>query len=1085
MQSYSLYQTSSSGEIESILRGSNVVTDCKGWDVAGVAHMMFVTANGLCTAQRDSSGNTTRAGFIDNSDLGVTIQAVCKGAEGTTEMVFLATSAGLFKVTTDSLFNNGESDRSGDCIGIYGTNNAGIGTGNITSIDFAEVSGKKVLVMRIRHQYVYLLDPDDSYIDYRSDSMDVTAYALPANSCGLSINSDGDLFIEYMSGVLYVKDAHTIAAQGWPFETANSNLDIVFSSQLPGRYNFPDYSADATRNRRAYNPYGLLWVMQQELIADSVDHKMHTNLGMLPAGDFDLVVDGIFGATPSTAQNQTVDRVLQMELHGGYRLSIQCRYAWDPNQAALYRGYAAQVRDGSSNVLYNESWGAHNTADGAFRIMRENDVVHFFVREDSGSFAEIGSGYEGIPTGPAFVSTYFRMMEMLGKTATWEIRSIQNSDSEITLPTNYSAFPAATVKGVSAGDRTNGAPVACVAYENEGATAFGIVPTAPTTFSFIESMGSVGSGKDRETLSDMSPTCVSVRDLGTGELETWFGTNGNGLDKVVFDPVASTYGGWNFDTSRGKTLTDEIACVCAMQSACYGTGAGASIEGAGYLIGDTSAPSDVLVYARGVGLSNVMISWEVPPETDRQSAKLFRRVNDGTWEMLRDDLTFGVTGTPFLFSTAVGGCEPSRLCFFDTQLPDGKYEYKVTQVDDAGNESSGVEVVEYLDEPNVTLALVSPYLTDRGVLVNVDGDSGDDSGNEAGAVGAIEIKTASQSWNQALRLEPKTAAPWDVPFYLAGNPGVTGLVVRGVSRSGKAGASVPFFVKLQSDEVPTAFSNEGNIRVVHNMSSDYITLASDPVGDGLENLKDPRLSKVWMLPTPSDLVVTYAFGGSVKIDLAMIAGKLSAGRGVYLMATDSSSIYSYGGYDTWTSLAEYKVSLTGVAQGAFTAFHRPERSYRYWAVGISAGSISFGTDYLSRVVLARDSDVWTPDVNFHWNFVQTLDDQSILHETEERMVEGISRLRRLLYDLSFSSMPAHEVRTARRIFDETGLGGELIVVPRPEEVMEGENAPSSATEYDMPPIYCQLAKPFRQSGGRTGLGAFDISVHEIARGEEV
>ncbi|HPQ70343.1 MAG TPA: hypothetical protein PKW95_14540, partial [bacterium] len=242
----------------------------------------------------------------------------------------------------------------------------------------------------------------------------------------------------------------------------------------------------------------------------------------------------------------------------------------------------------------------------------------------------------------------------------------------------------------------------------------------------------------------------------------------------------------DYAIGEGQPLVgDEVHCLTRCGSFAYGTSAGG-----GWFEPDAIAVADDTLNGRHFAGDKVSLAWATPVETDWLYSRLYRRglfTGSGLWQQLKAD-GFGGSGTAIVFD----GTEDGSLAYYDTSIDtDDHYEYKVTQIDEAGNESAGATFAAYCDEPVIAAVTIrdpstgeSGTTSSRGVLVEVVGHSGPDS-QAPHAVECIQIKEgAASSYTNSPFLRYAEGASY--PFTLSELNGSKTLYVRGYSQAGAA-----------------------------------------------------------------------------------------------------------------------------------------------------------------------------------------------------------------------------------------------------------------------------------------------------------
>ncbi len=242
----------------------------------------------------------------------------------------------------------------------------------------------------------------------------------------------------------------------------------------------------------------------------------------------------------------------------------------------------------------------------------------------------------------------------------------------------------------------------------------------------------------------------------------------------------------DYAIGEGQPLVgDQVHCLTRCGSYAYGASAGG-----GWFEPDATAVADTILNGRHFAGDKVSLAWATPVEADWLYSRLYRRglfAGSGAWQQLKAD-GFGGGGAAIAFD----GTEDGSLAYYDTSIDtDDHYEYKVTQVDEAGNESTGATFAAYCDEPVIAAVTIRDPSTgetgttsSRGVLVEVVGHSGPDS-RAPHAVECIQIKEgAASSYTNSPFMRYAEGASY--PFTLSENNGSKTVYVRGYSQAGEA-----------------------------------------------------------------------------------------------------------------------------------------------------------------------------------------------------------------------------------------------------------------------------------------------------------
>ena len=615
--------------------------------------------------------------------------------------------------------------------------------------------------------------------------------------------------------------------------------------------------------------------------------------------------------------------------------------------------------------------------------------------------------------------------------------------------------------------------------------------------STIKTFGASGSGADYEILSDSTVYAVALAaNATTAAGYVWIATD-SGLDYVdLSDDSVLT-----LTTTYGKIINDAVDSLCVISSITYGvTTALSAAGGAGFAaMSDIGAPADTNLVVRGFNNDDLLVGFEVPTESDRDHAKLYARKNGGQWNYLLTTGVLATSGTAFEFDTT--GYEAFLTCQLK-DLANGKYEVKVTQFDTIGNESTGTTETEYLDEPNATILVNggSAQTRTRAVLLDLSGDSGDDSLAEANQIYEWKVKEDSQAWSAAIIYRnPSMGTAQTVPFYIPGAAGLKTLQVKGYDRAGNESAidstTTTFFSPYEGNT--TTFNHDDVIHIAWELGSDSATLGSysdyDAATYPVANLQDPRLAKVWRGS------VTKTVQCMAQFDLGTSPGQTD----IFYMKNHDLAYYDDNGAKikiylcahatnlgtptSWLTNATYKVELTNLIH-MHSICHRPEVTYQQWAVIVEVGSLVFlgtATPYFGRMILAQTAGIWKPtNSNFDNDIRLTLNDNSIVNESEDQTLEAVERDKQLIADLSFENMTEADTQSFRQVYSELGHSHDCLVLLRPSDFDTGTTEPSAwdGTNYIMPPLYSQIADVGDFRHVANGRWNFDVEFREIIGG---
>jgi ubiquitin-activating enzyme E1-like protein len=854
-------------------------------------------------------------------------------------------------------------------------------------------------------------------------------------------------------------------------------------------------------------------------------------------GDFDFVVTGGGGDNGTggvandgiTNTEDTMQRILRIATGdprtADDRVFVTFDCYWDGSQAALraqsdiYDGGASQ--DPQIDAIAAPAPDPTTMSGYKLRIKRDGSTVTTYY-DDGGGWTTL-STYASFPETPVLIALEVYAKSVSGETCNWDIYDIENPGLSGTPEEVYSDFDEL-------------AEFTCVAAN------YILANTATLTGVGIDSGGlclldgtdidddrefytASGSGGDHEILTSdnvMSISFDTEAEIDAGDM--WIGYDAAGIDKVDISqtsPIAK-----NFTTTVGKLIDNQAHHVAQVEpAACaYATGSGATTTGFGYVSGNTDPPADVDVDAHGVDLDDALIGWDAPTDTDRDFSRFYVRWNGGSWYHMQSDESFSATGADFKeFDTVTPATDNSHLAVHAKSLVDKKYEFKITQVDVSGNESAGtVAEPVYIDEPVITASLASATPTgDRGILINVGGNSGTDSGSatSAGCIYQVEVEQGGPTWSgsQDIHRVSTKAPSFSIPFYLTGPTGWKTVNVRAKNESGKISNSESVSVYYDSGTaVATTPTLEDRIKLCHRFVSDTATLSNNN-GDGytekdsdypLENIQDQDVSLPWKLndwTVTTDLaggpyrtcMVIFDMGQAATIDafhvknhnLRLISSLADQYFKVKLLAHATNLPVILGGdskFKNWWDNASYQVDLTNlVSEHSIT--HRPEESYRYWALVIIYKATGAFVDKptIGRVVMAQDSDIWSPvsPANFEPGFRFKIVDESDRVETEAQTFPGAPE-RELVetYSIDFRNLSSADFLELRKIYRLRQRTNDLFVMFDPSEFSTGTDTPTRPEPcYRFNGHLCNFDQDMEFSSQEThgGPESFPIRTREI------
>jgi len=1070
---WSQYKTAASGDIEAMLQSSNSILAIAGIVSGDNSQIIYATASGISCIQRaEATGISLKKGYFAQTDI------KSLATDGTYLYVGYGTAwttGNIGRITIASLFNNGDSDRAADYTNNWGTTGTGPAlpsTYMVLSLDCKSVSGTYYLAIGIKNfPYIYNVTTGASY--YGCSFGPVYSIAL---------TDAGDLFAATKIGVAFKNSVHSEGASGWTWTGFFGNADDDYADGVV-HSSWSDIFAANSGTPSLAEAGGKLRFQHisggTNSYCDMIRHGTVT-------GDFDIKITGLGGDNGAAlvgadyVQRRAIFYLTNTVATTSDYFSVYQKYT--ETQLITY----SVIRIGGSTVATNTSTvatpGLAGQDAGYFRFIRTGTTITI-KWSTAGGAEQTGATYTNAAVAdvPVYLNAQIYLSDKNTDTAYWDIYDFANN-----APTNdYSDFPKLMdIKGVAAS-----IPAATLnlvaAMAGGGVNAIEVDQAAPLSSVIYQYRV---SGGDVNVLTSLNCTCCKLESDG---LTAWIGTSDAGLDRINLTAQSCD----NFTELRGKLIDDAIVAVLGIQSAAYG---GAS--GAGYLTGDTTAPDDQAVYVAGRGDNCVLLAWREDDDVDLDHMLVYRSVNDAALTSLLSDDSWGAPGTKKEFQPG----DERLLSLLDEDVADGKYEYVVSQVDVAGNESQGTVATIYMDEPvaSVTIYGGASSTTTVGIFLQVDADSGDDSGNESGAgvVPIIEVAENS-SFTGSKKYSVTTAGPWILPWTLSAGDGLKNLYVRGVSESGKVGSAASTSITLAVETTTAPSTSETKIMVSKAITSDSASLSciNADTTFPVSNLQEARLARVWR-PTAwqdvsSDFGVNF-WGAQITVDFGTAKTINAAWMGNHNLATlatgsTSMLVYlhgstsqhavdgSHGQIYNWYTDAEYTVDLTNqISRHSFCC--RPQVAYRYWAITIlRVINVNVVLPYIGRLVMLDSADIWTPSVNFKTDFRLSAIDQSIIHETEDEGFEAVAKNIRQRCEISFNAFSRANWATARSVFRSAGRHTPMLVLLRPDDF----NNPSTSTaDWNFDPMYCLASADWNLRGMASEHGAFGVELLEITGG---
>lgn len=506
-----------------------------------------------------------------------------------------------------------------------------------------------------------------------------------------------------------------------------------------------------------------------------------------------------------------------------------------------------------------------------------------------------------------------------------------------------------------------------------------------------------------------------------------------------------------YDTSSGQPLVDnDVQCLLLSGSWTYGTDGGG-----GWFEVDDETPDDVALNLRVLPDSDhVLLGWANPePESDWSHALLYRRHNlPGTmsaWQCLQSDETWG-SGDDFYFD-ATNDFGMSWGLIDRSITAEKHYEYKLTQVDEAGNESDGSTADAYIDQPEMIDVTVrdpdtgSTTVTQtRGVEVLVTADSGDDSGNVTHAVEWIKIIEAGQSLASAPFEKYEAGKVYDKQ--LSDGAGSKIVQVMPYAQNGWAGAGYGSGGILYDPDAGGGVSAvHRNMIMAHDFAGDRATVDCTGGDDAFPaaNAIDDRLGRKWQ----SDGVSTqpslqFQFGGTKTVRYVAVLGhNLGSTAGAF------AGVSVYIGYstdgDTWvdtdvTALCNADDDPLVLDMEAVAA------QYVRLRVHDSGGHVY----QVGRVlVVCQDDGLVQPADNFAWNFGFGAQAQyTALHVHPSARYAANYRDARVA-EIELRHLEQADKRALLRVFRSCGRHKPVLFLGRPE-ILPTRTDPSWSTTED-------------------------------------
>jgi len=593
---------------------------------------------------------------------------------------------------------------------------------------------------------------------------------------------------------------------------------------------------------------------------------------------------------------------------------------------------------------------------------------------------------------------------------------------------------------------------------------------------------------------------------GPGLLKVGFqGTGISGYAEIFYDDT----GALTWITNTANVIEGSTSGYVRIYSAVSGTISIANNTGIGdivffyeYVEASTMALDDTEIEAKTWmdtdSYINVAVSFLASSNPLWDHCRLYRRLNGGTWNYLKDDLTWSTTGSYYEFNVS---SSDGVIAYTDVNVTDSKYEYKCTQVNSGSIESSGATDTIYIDEPVVSLAITGGVATttERGIQLDITGDSGNDSLNTSGEVDHYLIYASDEPSADGIIYKPRnTTVPCVVPFRINTVSGAKTINCYGYDHAGQVSNLTTANITMTLPTTPAVTIDTSKIKFGYYTLSDDFTAGADSTDTGFDadNLKDQRPGIVWKGESIDDytgvLSADYglymSFNSAERIDIAYLknhnfdSNLLSTSR-IYLCANS----VLLGSPGLWLAGAAYKVELTGhIAKDLIC--HRPEETYQFWALIISvtasggAAAVAY-SPYLGRFGLVKAGDIFSPEMDFNDRFTEEYEDNSQITEVDDAVMEVGERNSREKITFDFRNAIRADYDSARNYLGKQAKKSQgIICLPRPDEIQDGTDEPSASDEITVEPIYGQITNNMRLQSGPAGRMDWAVSLREMLGG---
>jgi hypothetical protein len=893
---------------------------------------------------------------------------------------------------------------------------------------------------------------------YNSDDLS----AQGAHHC--TITAEGGLFIARGPQVLYIEDAHTIAADDFLFESGVGNLDTDFDSGITDNPLWQNYYESNLSNVALTGAGGDHLNISMDIDDDT--SVVFLSYGGLVQGLFDVQLTGLAGTEPTLNGTEEFTRELRVQVDesGWYARIYLKRYTDGTTKSKIYHeihngvGVVSSANIDLGAVAPTDSWKLR--IERTLSATPAAEVIKTYYDTGSG-WTQLGTTYNTFSTDPCVILPRMTFTDLDTESCEWDIYELTDTDQPVAFD-NFTAGK--TITGMDAFKPSGGSksdPYVAVCFDDDGA---GVITydTSSAKTSFVDLYQAAG------ILSSDNVVAVAVDQVFD---HVWCATTDIGID--VVDAYAGTLDG-TIDDDFGKAIDTQIKYLSYVGSFAYGTGAGAGTLGGGFLSSTAHLPpADTDIYARAVmddsGNMIIITGCLKPADADYNHSVLYRRINGGAWNFLRDngtsDPTWDTAGTKYQFAVAF----EDFLVFQDLDLSDSKYEYKWAHVDDGDNESSGaITEAVFLDEPIITgSAYLDTDTSTRGRFVQITpANSGGDSGNESGKVFMIKVEQVGGTLDPVYHLTDELGAlPWILQTTLEGTDGTKTIRCTPYDVLGQAGAADDTdFVYVAPTTTGIVFDRTPNMMLCYRIVSDDLTWVSNSEYTSAfpaTNLVTSPLNEAWR----GKDIDTETGGVLTNFEYVLYQDMISSTqRDVFFLANHnfesdylaSCSIYLCGSSANWGTSAsawfansEKRVNLSTLTQYD-VLLHRPEWSYRYWAILIYA-TANDATDaalyrpYVGRAGLVQSSHIWQPAINPRDGGMKRRHrDESIIYDTKDQPFRSQAKDQRSRYALPWNfPLQQFDWRSMETIFQTFGKSGDMLLIVNPDDYKTDETAPGA------------------------------------------